>query len=149
MSGERCLVFLMALPKYVGKSSKKGPKAYQNNDIFENRIWFTVYVYNFKSSRQCFHEFAKLLGKQKRVFTNMHQFFGCNHLMAVRFFIYSINDCYFYSKTCESRLVKCDLNKFNKASYPRMGYHADKLETFFRNASAKFYLDTKENLGLH
>lgn len=86
--------------------------------------------------------------KPKRVFIKMHQFFGCSHLMAMRYFIYSINDCEYKSVMCKSR------DEFNKhtcpdlsstlRAYPRMGFYADEADEFYRKSMGNFFLKTSE-----
>lgn len=84
--------------------------------------------------------------KPKRVFIKMHQFFGCSHLMAMRFFIYSINDCDYRAVYCNS-LDEYKKNKCPRKSleaYPRMGFYADKADDFYRKSMGNFFLQTVE-----
>jgi hypothetical protein len=82
--------------------------------------------------------------KPKRIFLAAHQFFGCSHLMAVRYFIYSINKCEFEAKSCSSQVHfdqnTCSINIGLKPS--RMGYYADLSDEAFKKSKGKFYLHT-------
>jgi hypothetical protein len=88
--------------------------------------------------------------KPKRVFIKLHQFFGCSHLAAMRFFLNSINQCNFYSIYCPS--VEAFLsNKYNNATLcklnekVRMGYYADRASQALKTSMGDFYLRTTEN----
>lgn len=89
---------------------------------------------------------SMVVSKPKRVFIKMHQFFGCSHLMAMRFFIYSINDCDYRSVYCHSK----DEYKKNKcprkslSAYPRMGFYADQADEFYRKSMGNFFLQTTD-----
>ena len=83
--------------------------------------------------------------KPKRVFVSVHQFFGCSHLMAVRYFIYSINECDYRAHMCSNKedykAKKC-LDTKRKPDFARMGYHADKSNSKYLSSFENFYLDT-------
>ncbi len=90
---------------------------------------------------------ANYLGKKpKRVFTQFHQFFGCSHLMSVRMFVTSINDCEFKSRMCDSYEDFADRSVYNcrvdarGGPEPRMGYHADKASEFYTKSKGEFFL---------
>lgn len=82
--------------------------------------------------------------KPKRVFTKVHQFFGCSHLMAVRFFIYSINDCEYKAVYCSSRsdFEKNRCARYNLDAFPRMGYYADRSDQFYQTSFGNYFLYT-------
>lgn len=80
----------------------------------------------------------------KRVFINTHQFFGCSHLMAVRYFIYSINDCTYQSEYCESSKRTCSATK--DENFPRMGYFADKSDIRYKTSFSSFYVNTSPDV---
>ena len=87
--------------------------------------------------------------KPKRVFTKLHQFFGCSHLMSVRLFMSSINDCLFKSQFCASfedfkQGSNCTMDPVNK-DWPRMGYYADRTSMFYRHSHGSFFLETTQN----
>jgi len=81
----------------------------------------------------------------RRAFLQAHQFFGCSHLMAVRYFIYSINTCAYAATQCP------DLAHFHNASCPRsqaspprMGYHAHLSASLYTKSRAKLFVHTSE-----
>lgn len=83
--------------------------------------------------------------KPKRIFLAAHQFFGCSHIMAVRYFIYSINTCTFQAVACK------DLANFQNSSctkntkdFPRMGYHAHLADQVYKTSRENFYVHTNE-----
>ncbi|RNA24596.1 pancreatic triacylglycerol lipase [Brachionus plicatilis] len=83
--------------------------------------------------------------KPKRIFISVHQFFGCSHLMAVRYFIYSINECDYRAHLCsrkEDFTTKKCLDAKRKPDFARMGYHADKSNAKFLTSFGNFYLAT-------
>jgi hypothetical protein len=88
------------------------------------------------------------VSKPKRIFTKIHQFGGCSHLMAVRYFQYSINDCIYRAEYCESleHFKKGDCFKSNdsKMEFPRMGYWANKSDDFYKTSSGNFFIRTTE-----
>lgn len=83
--------------------------------------------------------------KPKRLFLKAHQFFGCSHLMSMRFFLYSINTCQYEAKQCDSladfHANRCSNNRYK---FPRMGYYADKSDEFYKQSYNSFYLHTLE-----
>ncbi|CAF0852606.1 unnamed protein product [Didymodactylos carnosus] len=89
----------------------------------------------------------------KDVFVKIHGFVGCNHLRAPRYFISSINSCDFRATMCDSwsnyinkRCNDTFQQKYlNDNTYPRMGFHADKSNIYYRKQNAKYYLRTIEN----
>ena len=85
----------------------------------------------------------------KKVFVKGHQFFGCSHLMAVRFFIYSINECVYKSKLCPTlkdfKKDSCYKPKNSNMVYPRLGYYADRSDIFYRKSNGNFFLHTTES----
>jgi len=85
------------------------------------------------------------LKSPKRVFLKAHQFFGCSHIMAVRYFIYSINTCTYSAVPCP------DLAHFLNASCaknvgpsPRMGYYADLEADRYKTSRNKLFIHTSE-----
>jgi hypothetical protein len=88
----------------------------------------------------------------KRVFIKLHQFFGCSHLMAVRYYIFSINICKFESKQCESleyfKANNCSqqLTDEENVNIPRMGYHADRSDTKYKISRNKFFVMTHQKI---
>lgn len=85
-----------------------------------------------------FNKVLGFLGKNpKRVFVNVHQFFGCSHLMSVRYFIYSINECDFKASMCKTR-EEYTSNKCVKSDLARMGYNADKSANSLKTSFGDF-----------
>lgn len=85
--------------------------------------------------------------KPKRIFLAAHQFFGCSHLMAMRYFIYSINTCGFEATSCSSQThFEQDVCAMRNASlrHPRMGYYADLSDDVYKRSMGKFYLHTNK-----
>ena len=88
--------------------------------------------------------------KSKRTFIKMHQFFGCSHLMSVRYFLSSINNCTFVSTHCRTKDdffilngTKChSLSMDEFGAPPRMGYFADLSEAKFKKSFGNFFLNT-------
>lgn len=84
--------------------------------------------------------------KPKRIFSKVHQFVGCSHLMAMRFFIYSINDCEYRAVHCHSakdfNKHKCPKNDLK--AFPRMGYRADESDELYRKSMGNFFLYSYE-----
>lgn len=78
----------------------------------------------------------------KRVFVSAHQFFGCNHLLAVRYFIYSINDCVYQSQYCGKGVCKAVKNE----TFPRMGYFADRSDIKFKTSLSMFFVNTSSEV---
>lgn len=76
----------------------------------------------------------------------MHQFVGCSHLMSVRFFIHSINDCFYQATYCKSikefKANSCFKvnNTVNQST--RMGYYANLSSKYFKNSNGNFFLTT-------
>ncbi|CAF1027663.1 unnamed protein product [Brachionus calyciflorus] len=83
--------------------------------------------------------------KPKRVFISLHQFFGCSHLMSVRYFIYSINKCDYKSHMCNKKqdfeMKKC-LDNSNSYDFARMGYHTERSNNKYLTSYGNFYLNT-------
>ena len=83
--------------------------------------------------------------KPKRIFLTVHQFFGCSHLLSVRYFLYSINNCVFETMYCKSledfRKNRCPVNKNLKM--PRLGYYADQSDPEYKKSFGHFFLVTK------
>lgn len=83
--------------------------------------------------------------KPKRIFLRGHQFFGCSHLMAMRFYIHSINNCEFKAAFCRS-LSDYKRNtcfRSDKLNAPRMGYYADRASSFYKKSNGNFFLETR------
>jgi hypothetical protein len=89
--------------------------------------------------------------KPKRVFTKFHQFFGCSHLMSVRLFLNSINDCEFKCRLCDTFEDFQDESVYNCRAdpkggvEPRMGYYADRATEFYKRSLGDFFLRTTEH----
>lgn len=90
-----------------------------------------------------------LVSRPKKIFLKTHQFFGCSHLMAMRFFIYSINNCEFKAEFCRSlnhfKRNKCfNSNRTSsRIKPPIMGYYADHSSEFYKRSNGNFFLRTK------
>lgn len=84
--------------------------------------------------------------KPKRIFLNLHAFFGCSHLMSVRLFIFSINECNYKVSYCNSTntndFKKGNCSQLNDLSPPRMGYYADSSDVYFKYSMASFFTNT-------
>lgn len=95
----------------------------------------------FRSIKDFFYK------KPKRVFVSVHQFLGCSHLMAVRYFLYSINDCIYQAAFCRSRFEfehnTCFLQK-NTTEFPRMGYFADRAANTYKISKGSFFLNATD-----
>ena len=103
-----------------------------------NSVNSTLTKRSIKSVLSNFYKNVKTL--PQRVFIQTHQFFGCGHLMSVRFFIYSINYCEYKSEICETTVKNCKSTE--GVDYPRMGYHTDKSDEKYRLSSNVFYVNT-------
>jgi hypothetical protein len=97
----------------------------------------------FKSIKNLFTK------KSKRLFIKMHQYIGCSHLMSVRYFLASINNCSFVARYCRSQrdfftnISKCHIStKDEIKSPPRMGYYADLSHGTFKTSFGNFFLNT-------
>jgi len=91
------------------------------------------------------------ISKPKRVFLSFHAFFGCSHLMAVRLFIFSINECTFKTYFCSSlndfKKNSCDKTP-TKLELPRLGYYADRAVDYFQTYNVSvgsFFIRTRSN----
>ena len=84
-----------------------------------------------------------VLSRPKRIFLKSHQFFGCSHLMSVRFFLYSINICEFKAIFCQKKNYKCLKTRGTNYPSPQMGYYADRSKEFYKKSNGKFFLETK------
>lgn len=80
-----------------------------------------------------------------RIFLRAHQFFGCSHLMSMRFFLYSINRCEFKAKYCRDKehYKKNECFSGSKLIGPFMGYYADRSSEFYKRSNGSFFLKTK------
>ncbi len=88
-----------------------------------------------------------ILSRPKKIFLKGHQFFGCSHLMSVRFFLYSIKTCEFRAMFCRDldayKLNKCfNSKRASSLSPPVMGYFADRSSDFYKKSNGNFYLTT-------
>jgi hypothetical protein len=111
----------------------------------------------FKSLKNLFSK------KSKRIFIKMHQYIGCSHLMSVRYFLASINNCSFLahfrktqndfltSNTTNKKInvnknpndTKCHINTKDELKWPaRMGYYADLSFQTFKHSFGNFFLNT-------
>ena len=87
--------------------------------------------------------------KPKRIFLKAHQFFGCSHLMSVRFFLYSINTCEFNAKYCDSisDFQRNNCFKINNSFIgPKLGYYADKTNDLYKFSRGDFFLITNDKV---
>lgn len=102
--------------------------------------------------------------KSKRIFIKMHQYIGCSHLMSVRYFLASINNCSFLANFCKTQIdfltnnnstttkinasknpnnTKCHVNTKDEIKWPaRMGYYADLSFQTFKTSFGNFFLNT-------
>jgi hypothetical protein len=78
--------------------------------------------------------------KPKRLFTTAHQFFGCSHLMAVRYYIHSINDCVFRAD-CGS----LNISSAAAGGFARMGYWSSRSPEIFKRSKASFFVNTTDS----
>ena len=107
----------------------------------------------FASMKNFFKKISDFFSKKpKRIFMSLHQFFGCAHLMSVRLFIVSINECEFRANLCDSlndfKKKDCFTNRnktFDIKLLPRAGYHADKAIDFFNKINGSFFSYTTIN----
>lgn len=88
--------------------------------------------------------------KPKRYFLKGHQFFGCTHLMAMRYFIHSVNDCVYQAQECGS-VKKFWSKKCNKVNIghdmkTRMGYWSSSSDPRVQHSMASFYVNTTDTL---
>jgi hypothetical protein len=122
----------------------KDEEILQNGDI--NKLTVDSMLKKVKGFLTKMKDF--FVSKPKRIFTKIHQFGGCSHLMAVRYFQYSINDCIYRAKYCESlehfKRGECINSSDQKMEFPRMGYWADKADNFYKTSSGNFFLRTAE-----
>ena len=97
----------------------------------------------FKSALKYLKGF--LSSKPKRIFLKFHQFFGCSHLMSVRYFLYSMNSCQYRAVQCDTqehfRTHKCKANASDPAP-PLMGFYADKADEKYKKSFGNFFITT-------
>ena len=74
---------------------------------------------------------------------------GCSHLMSVRYFLSSVNNCTFKAYYCRtqndffSNVSKCHKSAKNETKAPpRMGYYADMSADTFKKSYGNFFLNT-------
>lgn len=107
----------------------------------------------FASMKNFFKKISDFFSKKpKRIFMSLHQFFGCAHLMSVRLFIVSINECELRANLCDSlndfKKKDCFTNRnktFDIKLLPRAGYHADKAIDLFKKINGSFFSYTAIN----
>lgn len=134
--------------KFILYEEDKNSKSYDDvylsdKDVVENGGFNSLSVNKvYNLAKKLFSSIWNFLtNKSKRVFLNLHAFFGCSHLMSVRIFIFSINECLFRVNYCNSiREFKTDkCYKSNNTGYPRMGYYADLSDEFYKISKGSFF----------
>lgn len=131
------------------EANKKG------GDDYKNLTLTSLNENDTKSVESLTNKLKSLFGKikdffsdkPKRIFVSVHQFFGCSHLMSVRYFIYSINQCDYKSHLCPTRnnyLNKTCLDTKSNSDFARMGYHADLSNKKYLTSFGNFYLNTTD-----
>lgn len=135
------------------RSSSSKPQEYENVTFGEKELNTTgglssLTISSISNYFGNFYDRIKnvISKKPKRIFTKLHQFVGCSHLMAVRFFIYSVNECDYKAVYChnvdEFKKNKCPRKTLS--AYPRMGFGADQSDEFYKKSMGNFFLTTYE-----
>lgn len=126
------------------------------NVILDNNININdLYNSTIGSIIQRFNSFINMIrnffySKPKRLFIRAHQFFGCSHLMAVRYFIHSINDCTYRAFSCSNRNndskwcqnYRSNISENTSKYFPRMGYWANNAALTYKTSHEIFYVNT-------
>jgi len=120
-----------------------------NEDIINGRLGNLTIESVSKTIKSAFKNFMSFFFKKPaRIFTQVHQFLGCAHLMAMRYFIHSINRCTYQVSYCNNSniLINNTCDHFNtyklNSEQPRMGFYADLASDLFKKSYGNFYLNT-------